>query len=268
MERERIMSKQFRWLFLTVWVVAGTAQAADEAPAKPLFSLVPGARWTYEETQKSEQVAGSNTNTTRITGTVDEEVLRAPPEYSTNGNVVLYRSAGTEQRESNGSVSPVSGGFVQLLEWRQGDLYLRGIRVWMEGSYSEDMNLYKPPLLYLKATAHVGDSWTVGTQRIMGIRMPTMATLDAIENVTVPAGTFTNCLKVTYVTWRMSGVTDQAAMKLLVEDGSVRDTVWFAKDVGIVKEAQVKSTMYSTGQGSTMSHDEQTKLLKSYTPVK
>ena len=92
--------------------------------------------------------------------------------------------------------------------------------------------------------------------------------MDGTETVTVPAGTFSNCLKVTYATWKMSGMTATTTGNLLVTDGNVRDTCWFAKDVGVVKEVQVKTTIYSTGQGSAMTREELTKVLKSYTPVK
>jgi hypothetical protein len=262
------MSKRLLWLCLIFGVAPWVTEAVDAPAGKPLFSLDPGSRWKYEELQTSQQIAGSKTNLTRVSGTVDEEVLRAPPEYSDKGHVVLYRSAAKEQRDNNGEVTPVSGGFVQLLGWQNDDLYIHGLRVWVDGSYSEDMNIYDPPLLYLKGEARVGDSWTVGTQKIMGVRMPTMATFDGVEAVTVPAGVFSNCLKITYVTWKMSGISDSGTSKLLVQDGNVRDTVWYAKDVGIVKEVQIKTTIYATGQGSVVSHDEQTKLLKSYTPVK
>ncbi|HUI05860.1 MAG TPA: hypothetical protein VL486_02520 [Verrucomicrobiae bacterium] len=262
------MGRQFRWLLLIVWTVAGATRAADETPGKPLFPLDPGLRWSYEDTQKVEQIQGQRTNVTYVTGTVNEEIFRAPPQYRDNANVVLLRSTFKRQSESGKPEDVSSGGFVQLLEWHGSDLYLHGIRVWIEGSYSEDMNLYDPPFLYLKGAARVDESWTVGTQRIMGVRMPTLATMDGLETVTVPAGTFSNCVKVSYVTWKMSGVVDTPNGKLLVQDGNARDIVWFAKGIGIVKESQLKTTVYATGQGSTVTREEDTKLLESHTLVK
>jgi hypothetical protein len=262
------MSRQFQWLFVSVWMIAGAAQAADESTGTPLYSLVPGSRWTYEETQKTEQVVGEKTNVTHVTGTIVEEIQQAPPQYRETGDVVLSRSVIKQQTESEARTNSNSGGFVQLMEWRQGDLYLRGIRIWVDGLYSEDMNVYEPPLLYLKSAARVAESWTVGTQLNMGIKMPTMATMDGIESVTVPAGTFAKCLKVTYVVWKMSGVTSTSTGNMRVVDGDVRDTIWFAKDVGVVKEVQVKISSYLTGAGTATVREEQSKLLKSYIPVK
>ena len=261
------MDGQYRWALLVFWIVAGTARAADEVPGKPLYSLAPGVRWSYEETLENVRVFGSETNVTHVTGTVDEEILQAPAHYKEKGDVVLSRSTIKEQRESNGR-GRVSGGYVQLLEWRQGDLYLHGVRVWVDGSYSEDMNLYQPPLPYLKGAARAGESWPVGTQKNMGMKKPTTATIEGMETIVVPAGTFSNCLKVVYTTVRMSGAIETPNGSLRVEDGNVQDTLWYAKGVGVVKEFQVSVVMYAAKQGRIFSREEQTKFLRSHTPAK
>jgi hypothetical protein len=265
------MNRLFRWLLLMFFVVVGTTRAADETPTpvKPLYSLTPGVRWSYEETQKTTLIFGQTTNVTDVTGIVDEEILQAPAHYKQEGgDIVLSRSTVKEQRVSNGKLSEVSGGFVQLFGWRQGDLFMHGVRVWVDGSYSEDMNLYHPPLLYLKGAARAGESWKMGTQKHMGVEMPTAATLEGTETVTVPAGTFSNCLKVAYITSRMSGVIETLGGRIQVEDGNVRDTLWFAKDVGVVKEIQVTMSIYVIGQARSVNLEEQTKVLRSHIPAK
>lgn len=262
------MNKQYRWTLLILWIVTGTVRAADEAPDKRLYSLAPGSRWSYDERLELIQVSGSETNLTHVTGTVDEEILQAPAHYSEKGELVLSRSTVKEQRESNGRLSEASGGYVQLLEWRQGDLYVHGTRVWVDGSYSEDMNLYQPPLPYLKGAARAGENWTVGTQKNMGTEMPTTATMAGAETIVVPAGTFSNCLKVVYTSTKTSGTIGTPNGSLRVADGNVQDTVWYAKDVGIVKESQMSLTTYATKQGRIFNREEQTKLLRSHTPAK
>ena len=131
-------------------------------------------------------------------------------------------------------------------------------RAWVDGSYSEDMNLYQPPLLYLKSSARTGETWKVGKQKNMGIDLSTTATMEAPETVTVPAGTFTNCLKVVYLS-TIENLNNEAR----IESGNVQDTVWYAKDVGMVKEFQVSFITYVTRQGRIFDRQEYTKVLKS-----
>jgi hypothetical protein len=244
-------------------IVAAAAGAADSPSAKPLYSLAPGTRWSYEETQEIVQVIGSKTNTTQVTGTIDEEVNTAPAHYKVNGDTVLSRSTTREQRETDGRLSEGSGGSVQILEWRRDDLYLHGERAWIDGSYSEGMNLYQPPLPYLKSSAHTGEGWTVGKQKNMGADLTTSATMESPETITVPAGTFTNCLKIV----RMSTV-ESLNSESQVERGIVQDTIWYAKDVGVVKEFQVTSITYVNKQDMIFDREDYTRVLQSHIPAK
>ena len=113
-----------------------------------------------------------------------------------------------------------------------------------------------------------GESWTVGTQKNMGTEMPTTAAMAGAETIVVPAGTFSNCLKVVYTSTKTSGTIGTPNGSLRVADGNVQDTVWYAKDVGIVKESQMSLTTYATKQGRIFNREEQTKLLRSHTPAK
>jgi hypothetical protein len=262
------MNERYRWALLIFWMIAGTARAADQTTARPLYSLAPGTRWSYDETHETVQIFGSKTNVTHMTGTVDEEVFQAPAHYKEYGNTVLLRSTAKERREAEGGSSDVSGGYVQVFEWRRDDLYLHGVRVWIDGSYSEDMNLYQPPLSYLKGTARAGESWAVGKQKNMGAELSTTARMEGMETVTVPAGTFSNCLKVVYTSPKMSGAMGNSDGAPRIEDGNVQDTIWYMKDVGVVKEFQVSFITSATDQGRIFERQEQTKVLKSHMPAK
>ena len=244
-------------------MVAAVAQAADSPSAKPLYSLAPGTRWTYEETQEIVLISDAKSNATHLIGTISEETLAAPAHYRENGDTVLLRSTTQEKRESESGVSEASGGSMQILEWRNDNLYLHGFRAWVDGSYSEAMNLYQPPLLFLNSSARPGDSWTVGKQKNMGADLSTVATMGSPETITVPAGTFSNCLKIVH-----TSTVDNLNGEARVESGNVQDTIWYAKDVGVVKEFQVTSIRYVNKQGATLDREEYTRVLKSYTPAK
>jgi hypothetical protein len=255
--------KRYQSLILAFGMIAGSVRAADSPSAKPLYSLAPGTRWSYEETQELSQVMGTKTNAAHVTGTENVEILPAPAHYRVNGDTVLSRASSQEQRVAETGTSTSSGGTMQILEWRGGDLYLHGVRVWVDGSYSEDMNLYQPPLLYLESSARPGEVWTVGKQKNMGIDLSTTATMEAPETVTVPAGTFSNCLKVVYLS-----TVENLPNKARLEDGSVQDTVWYAKDVGMVQESQVSHITYVTTQGRIFDRQEYRKVLKSHSSAK
>jgi DUF3108-like len=256
------MNRNYQWIILVFWSLA-TAGAADSPSAKPLYSLAPGTKWNYEETQEIVQVIGSRTNATHVTGTIDEEILPAPAHYKENGDTVLSRSTTREKRETNGGLSEGSGGTVQILGWRGDDLYLYGVRAWVDGSYSEGMNLYQPPLLYLKSSARTGESWTVGKEKNMGADLTTTATMETPETITVPAGTFSNCLKIAHMS-----TVESLGGESRVETGIVEDTIWYAKAVGVVKEFQVSTFTYVNKEGRIFNRQEVTRALLSHTPAK
>jgi hypothetical protein len=257
------MNRSYRWMTLVLWSLAATARAADSSPAKPLYSLAPGTRWIYDTTQEIVQIIGSKTNVTHVTGTVEEEIFPAPAHYRQNGDTVLSRSISKEQRETDSGMDESGGGTVLILEWRRGDLYLHGGRTWIDGSYSEGMNLYQPALLYLKSSAHPGEAWTVGTQKNVGFDLPTTAVMEVPETVTVPAGTFTNCLKVVY-----KSAIESLINETRVESGNLQDTIWYTKGVGVVKEHQISTITFATKEGRTLDLEEVTKVLKSHASAK
>ena len=74
--------------------------------------------------------------------------------------------------------------------------------------------------------------------RSEGLSLPTSATVSGPETVTVPAGTYKECMKVIYQHTSVSGTTDLPAGRLEIERGSGTDTVWLAPGVGTVKEVQ------------------------------
>ncbi len=263
------MGMQGRWLLLILWVVAGTAQAADEAPAKPLYSCELGNNWVYDTTREVVRFEGGKTNVTHITGTIDKKIVPVPLRFGENGKVVLLRSVFKADHTYGLDPDQISNGDDQLVEWRQGDLYRRGVRVWFEGMYSEPIRTYESPLLYLRNAARTGESWTVGEQLNMGLAMPTVATLEGVETVTVPAGTFTGCRKVAYRVAKVSGIIQPlAGATVRITDGNVEDTVWYAKDVGPVKEVQVNILIYGNSAAKESSREEETDLLKSFTTAK
>lgn len=100
--------------------------------------------------------------------------------------------------------------------------------VMIVGMYSQDTNQFidisDTPLKISDAEMNIGDSITHGLNTI---------TLEAVETVTVPAGTFNNTLR----------------MKVVINDGSTTYTerIWLAKGVGPVQMYRVSETPGTSG---------------------
>jgi hypothetical protein len=98
---------------------------------------------------------------------------------------------------------------------------------------------YTPPVLYLKSTFNINDTWSTITDVFIAVDGNTVDTIPvaynylvmAIEDVTVPAGTFQNCYKISIEV--SSSNTD-------LNEGI---TIWLAENVGVVKK--VSSTIDS-----------------------
>ncbi len=88
---------------------------------------------------------------------------------------------------------------------------------------------YSPPATFLPIPIGLGSEWTViGTAKLLGglltSEVTNVAKVIAIENVTVPAGTFQNCLKI-----------EQRLSSPLPLSFSQQITMWLAPDFGLVK---------------------------------
>ncbi|MCX8052481.1 MAG: hypothetical protein N3B12_01620 [Armatimonadetes bacterium] len=106
-----------------------------------------------------------------------------------------------------------------------------------------DKQVYDPPLLYYVAEAVAGKSWEVGLMREREVTNPVTARGAGRENVTVPAGTFKDCLKVVYSGDNITGKMEMWGKPFTVTGGRSRGVYWIAEGVGVVKELEVATTV-------------------------
>jgi hypothetical protein len=109
-----------------------------------------------------------------------------------------------------------------------------------------DKQNYDPPLLYYLRNAAPGKAWTVGTMRSEDTTTPMTAKAVAKETVTVPAGTFKDCLRVVYISDTMSGTVDLWQKTFTVTAGRSRGIYWIADGVGVVKEIEIATSTAET----------------------
>ena len=109
-----------------------------------------------------------------------------------------------------------------------------------------DKQTYDPPLLYYGSEAETGKSWEVGTMRDRDTKTYVTAKSVGRETVTVPAGTFKNCLKVVYTSDEISGTMDVWNKTFNITSGHSRGIYWVADGIGVVKELEVATSQAET----------------------
>jgi len=120
------------------------------------------------------------------------------------------------------------------------------------GMDSPDRQDYDPSLLYFPKDTSVGKTWTVGNMREENTLIPMTAKVVGKETVTVPAGTFKDCLRVVYSCDNISGTVDVWQKQFNITSGKSRGIYWIAEGVGVVKELEIAtSTAEAPGPDGT-----------------
>lgn len=105
---------------------------------------------------------------------------------------------------------------------------------------------YDPPLFYYNKAVAAGMSWDVGTIISGDAKTPMAARFGEKETVTVPAGTFKDCLKVIYTSDEIIGSVDIMNKPFTFTSGRSRGIYWVADGVGVVKELEVSTATAET----------------------
>lgn len=231
------------WAILLVVVSYATAALA----ATDIIPCAVGNKWQYDcyKTLKGSVKYQGKTmaamNDASFGGSV-YEVL----SVDGNTNQPVY-----EYREATNTTSSTGGSEVQ----NQVDLKIRNDSTGQQilSTYSTASSLdrpdkqeYDPPLLYFVHGAAPGKEWTVGNMRDESTTAPMTAKAVGKETVTVPAGTFKDCLKVIYTSDAMTGTVDLWDKQFTVTSGRSRGVYWVAEGVGVVKELEVSTSTAET----------------------
>jgi hypothetical protein len=249
--------KKTAWIAL-VGVGAGLlfAGAALRAQSPNYFPLVPGTVWKFKLSQKETLTmeGGSESQPPAAARESAAEVVVGQETEKLGEPALVLETRVTETTPaSDGAGKPARRASASnyLRRGAQG-IYLVGNKSASPGSTTGVIEQYETPVFLMKLPVQAGQRWSVGTMRSQGLSLPTSASVSGPETVTVPAGTYKECLKVTYQHTSVSGRTDLPVGRLEVERGTGTDTVWLAPGVGTVKEVQdldVTLSFYSTHGG-------------------
>jgi hypothetical protein len=242
------VKKRAHNIFLALAVACFASFSARAEDFTAYFPLTEGNKWSYSRTKAETVTFGKNVRSEEATGALDEEIVGAAAEFP--GGVMKLAGRITEDATVGDEIVWRRGRGEAYFEWKNGVLNMHGTRFWSESPVEfEESSRYEPPLAILKSSAERGATWKVGMCRVFGLEFPMTARLVGHETVTVPAGTFADCLKVVYVAPHASGEMRVGEQLLNVRKASLHYIIWHAKNVGIVKEVATSRWIVETDFG-------------------
>jgi len=223
------------------------AALALPASAMDIIPCAVGNKWEYETVKLLRASVTHN-------GNVLSAIREASSGKSVYEVVSVDSAANSPVYEYRESVAlwPARGGKadtdITLLKIKYDDEGLKIISTYREGSEDSESELqnYDPPLLYYSRSAEAGKTWDVGVMRDGDAKNPMSARGAGRETVTVPAGTFKDCLKVVYIGDEISGTMEMWGRTFTITSGRSRGIYWIADGVGVVKELEVSTSVAET----------------------
>ena len=224
--------------------LASLLLAASVQAAFDILPMAAGNRWEYERVKL-----------VRATITFDGRAVAGVDDTSSGGCVYEIKSQDSSKTpveymyNETVKMRPTNGGPAEDettdLRMTSDDTGLRILATTHDetGGKGPEKETYDPPLVYYLRDAVAGKAWEVGTLRDGDAKSFTKARGAARETVTVPAGTFKDCLKVVYSSDDISGSIDIWDKSFTVTGGKSRGIYWIADGVGVVKELEVATTV-------------------------
>lgn len=218
-------------------------------PASAAYDILPcavGNKWQYDTVKitrasiqhqgrplASMRDASSGLSTYEI-ASVDTQVNPAVYEYSET--VTMRSGSGPEETDKVQLAITVGPDGMRILSTYQEP----------SGDEKPEKQIYDPPLLYYSPAAASGSAWQVGTTRDGETKTVLAARGANRETITVPAGTFKDCLKVIYSSDDISGTIQMWEKTFTITAGRSRGIYWIADGVGVVKELEVSTSIAET----------------------
>ncbi len=224
-------------------LAAALLAAAPVSAAADMLPAAVGNKWEYETVKL-----------TRATLSVDGRPLMMMKDAASG--MSCYEFVSVDEKSGAPSFGYVERTELQSAvnarkETEKNEIRLisdeNAVRIVSTASSSEDgsdprRETYDPPLLYFDKNAAVGKQWPVGEMRDGGVRSLTTARVAGRETVSVPAGTFRDCLKVVYSSDEFVGTIEIMNKTFKMTGGRSRGIYWISEGVGVVKELEVSVT--------------------------
>ena len=260
------MHRKASFAFISI-LMAATFLPVHASSAKSPLPLAVGNRWEYAISQIGVMSAGegeaSKSYLMRAEGTCVEEVISIREQRPNGETVYEHRSTTKTEAGLNTEASESTEDTLMLVS-EKGVSILASKSSGLDGLLSDEWEEYDPPLVMFSAGLVPGKKWRIGTVRDRSIRMPMVARVSGTETVTVPAGTFRNCVKVYVTCGRVTGTMGSGQDKATIKKGKSVTTVWIHPGTGVVKEntiLQAKMQFESEGPPLMLGTQRETKEL-------
>lgn len=232
---------------LWIGIVGLIALSATAFAGTDVIPCAVGNKWQYDcykTLRGSVKYQGKNMATMDDSsfGSSTYEVLSVDEKSAQP--VYEYREI-TETNPSNGGETSRDQVDLQIRNDATGQYLLSTYRTG-SGMDTPDKQAYDPPLLYFMRDAAPGKEWTVGTMRDEETKVPMTGKAVGRETVTVPAGTFKDCLRVVFSSDAMTGTVDLWQKQFNITSGRSRGIYWVADGVGVVKELEIATSTAET----------------------
>ena len=214
---------------------------ACAAGDKAVMPLAVGNRWEYSVTEFGVMSIGEGSSSrsmqTESEGTCTEEVISIK-EKRPNGDVVYeHRSVTNMEAGLNTEADDLT--IDSLLLASEKGVFILASKASGLKELSSKWVKYDPPLVLFGSEMSPGSDWKVGTVKEDELRMPMTAMVAGYETVTVPAGTFENCIKIYVVCENVKGTIGSGKDKTTVKSGKSVSTAWILPSVGVIKEESI-----------------------------
>lgn len=229
-----------------VFILGGVAVAwalssgVLEPDISSYYPLQIGNTWTYETRQLGKMVGPTGSQESEKVGTLEQRVVRIARQSSAQLKL-LEMSQKFEERETGGPDSPPVES-VLYLSATPSAISLHSVEI--DGADNPVMPEPVPILTDPPAKDEV-------TTAAGSVQMTMSVQSQEVEAVEVPAGKYPNALKKVAagpVTGEVSGVP--------VSSGSVAETTWFVRDVGVVKQERVLEMVVQGPAGTELRIEE------------
>lgn len=233
---------RFLFLLLALSFIALAQCASADLTMVP---TEPGNRWEFEVVKllrarityegKTVATLKDPASGSAVYEVVSADSKQTPPVYDYRESVDLMSTNGhNDTRTTRLNIVNEDGDVKILSTVRESS-----------GEKNPDKQSYDPPLFYYSKGAANGQSWDVGEMRDGETRSATTARGAGRETVTVPAGTFKDCLKVIYTSDSAAGTIQMWDKTFTITSARSRGIYWIAEGVGVVKELEIATSVAS-----------------------
>lgn len=229
-----IRNRATKSFFLSTALVAGALGAA-EVPVAEYLPLVEGRGWRYEIDKVRTFTLGDQAIVHEIDGTSVERVVDRSRDVEYAAPVYVLRQEVDELNLSTGQT--VTGTIESHLSSEPGQVLLHAQRVGGAAAGDDELDRLPAPVAVLKLPLPAEGAPYPSRLESRGMTIDARPYEQGVETVETSAGTFADCLRVTSRGPVSGALPGNPPTPIL--DGSVEETSWYAKGVGLVKQVQL-----------------------------